>query len=218
MAIKPATARARTARGAVRESAASFREDTMKPFRVLIAAFALLAGGCAHQVSFHEHSYTIASPKSEASVVAVIDAETVARKVPIKSFMTGIAHTWEAEPGDMLKQVAAIELPQVFARYEHATEYKEPGGGGRGLVLVMTVPSYAFDDFHATVEVGVTAYDRGRRQILQKTYKAEGEGQGAKMFWGGAFGMKSAIRQSSLDAYKKIFADLRKDLEAALRT
>lgn len=33
------------------------------------------------------------------------------------------------------------------------------------------------------------------------------------MFWGGAFAMKSAIRQSLLDAYKKIFAQLRTDLE-----
>jgi hypothetical protein len=37
------------------------------------------------------------------------------------------------------------------------------------------------------------------------------------MFWAGAFGMKSAIRQSSLDAYKKVFAELRTDLTAALR-
>ncbi len=36
------------------------------------------------------------------------------------------------------------------------------------------------------------------------------------MFWGGAFAMKSAIRQSSYDAYKKVFADLRQDLKAAL--
>jgi hypothetical protein len=38
------------------------------------------------------------------------------------------------------------------------------------------------------------------------------------MFWGGAFGMKSAIRQSSLDAYKKIFAQLRADLGIAMQS
>ena len=38
------------------------------------------------------------------------------------------------------------------------------------------------------------------------------------MFWGGAFGMKSAIRQSSRDAYKKIFAELRADLVNVLQS
>ena len=32
------------------------------------------------------------------------------------------------------------------------------------------------------------------------------------MVMGGAFGMKSAVRQSSFDAYKTVFAKLRADL------
>ncbi len=52
--------------------------------------------------------------------------------------------------------------------------------------------------------------------LLEKSYTKDGDTQGGKMFWGGAFAMKSAIRQSSYDAYKKVFADLRQDLKAAL--
>ena len=37
------------------------------------------------------------------------------------------------------------------------------------------------------------------------------------MFWGGAFAMKSAMRQSSFDAYKKVFAELRSDLLKVLK-
>jgi hypothetical protein len=40
--------------------------------------------------------------------------------------------------------------------------------------------------------------------------------QGGKMFWGGAFAMKSAVRQSSFDALKKIFSALRQDLGKVL--
>ena len=36
------------------------------------------------------------------------------------------------------------------------------------------------------------------------------------MFFGGAFAMKSAIRQSSFGALKKIFASLRRDLTNVL--
>lgn len=126
----------------------------MNRMQLTLAACAVAVAGCAHQVTFERpEAYRITTPRQEASATAVIDSQTLANKVSIRAFMTGIAHDWQAEPGDMLKQVADIELPQT---------------------------------------------------------------QGGKMFWGGAFAMKSAIRQSSLDAYKKVFAQLRADLEAAL--
>lgn len=184
---------------------------------VALAACALVAAGCAHQVTFERpEAYRIAAKRQEASATGVIDSQTLANKVSIRAFMTGIAQDWQVEPGDMLKQVADIELPQMFARYEFANAYREPPPGPRWIVLELAIPSYQFDEFRAKVSVSASAYDRGRKPLLQKTYTAEGETQGGKMFWGGAFAMKSAIRQSSLDAYKKIFAQLRSDLEAAL--
>ena len=55
-------------------------------------------------------------------MTAVIDQRTLNR-VPISSFMVGIIHSWEVEPGDMLKQVADIELPQMFAHYDFSNIY-----------------------------------------------------------------------------------------------
>ena len=190
----------------------------MKVVHAGLAALMLLGAGCAHQVTFDRPAaYTISTPRQEVGVTAVIDQNTLTSKVVIRAFMTGIAQAWEAEPGDMLRQVADIELPQMFSRYELANAYVEPASGPRWIILELTIPSYQFEEFRAKVSVTASAYDRGRRQLLQKTYSAEGEPQGAKMFWAGAFGMKSAIRQSSLDAYKKVFAELRSDLAAALR-
>lgn len=189
----------------------------MKAMPAAFAMLALLAAGCAHQVTFEKpEAYTVATPRHAASVTAVIDAQTLSNKVEVRSFMTGIAHTWEAQPGDMLKQVADIELPQMFARYDFANAYREPTPGSGAFVLELAVPSYRFEDFQAKVSVSAAAYGPGRKPFLQKTYTAEGESQGGKMFWAGAFGMKSAIRQSSLDAYKKVFARLREDLQQAL--
>ena len=183
--------------------------------RALFAALAAIAAtGCAHQVTFEDASYKTDAKQQAASVVAVIDKATLENTVAIRSFMTGVANSWEVQSGDMLKQVVDIELPQMFAHYEFATSEKQPSGSGPGMILGFTVPNYAFADFHANVSVHVVAKDRSGAQLFEKTYEGEGDTQGGKMFWGGAFAMKSAIRQSSLDAFKQIFVKLREDLDA----
>ena len=173
--------------------------------------------GCiTHPVTFQNASYATGASHQAATVVAVIDQETLARKVRIKSWMTGIANNWEAEPGDMLKQVADIELPQMFSAYEFSVRDRAPPGNGLGMVLALSIPNYDFADFHAIIVVNAISKARDGRLLFEKSYRAEGASQGGKMFWGGAFGMKSAIRQSSLDAYRQIFTQLRGDLDRAL--
>jgi hypothetical protein len=193
--------------------------DPMKVVHAGFAMLALLSAGCAHQVTFERPPpYSISGSRQDVGVTAIIDQSTLASKVPISSFMTGIANTWEVEPGDMLKQVADIELPQMFARYDFSNAVREPAHAAKGIILELAIPSYRFEDFRAKVSVSATAYEPGKTPLLQKTYSVEGKSQGEKMFWGGAFGMKSAIRQSSLDAYKKVFAELRSDLAGAIQS
>ena len=191
-------------------------KDHRKIFALVLVIASVGASGCAHQVTFQDAHYQIGAKQQAANVVAVIDQATLNNKVEIRSWMAGIANGWEVEPGDMLKQVVDIELPQMFAAYEFSTNDKEPSGTGPGLILRFTIPNYTFSDFHANVSVAVMAKARAGRLLFEKTYSAEGDTQGGKMFWGGAFAMKSAIRQSSLDAYKKIFVQLRTDLEVQM--
>lgn len=82
--------------------------------KLLLLVSIVWLSGCAHSISFQELQYDISSKRYDESVVAVIDSNTLERTVSIRSFMTGIAHSWDARPGQMLKQVADIELPQMF--------------------------------------------------------------------------------------------------------
>ena len=180
--------------------------------RFFYIIFCFVFAGCAHQISFHELDYEIASDRHNAGIVVVISRSTVEEQITIKSFMTGIAHNWNAMPGQMLKQVADIELPQLFQHYEFSYTYKEPSTGDPRLTLQLVVNHYDFSDFQASFSVRAIASGPDNKALFDKVYSEVGISQGGKMFWAGAFGMKSAIRQSSLDALKKIFKALRLDL------
>ncbi len=196
----------------------SLRSQNCGRFALLaLLMAAVVLGGCAHQVAFQDAHYAIDTQRYSRRVVAVIDDATLHNQVAIRSFMTGIAHSWNAEPGLMLKQVADIELPQMFVQYRYADAVADAKIEDRPLVLEMFVPSYTFADFHATVTVRAVASTADHQQLFDHSYTATGATQGGKMFWGGAFAMKSAVRQSSIDAYRKIFAQLRGDLNKALQ-
>lgn len=184
----------------------------------LIIVCAVLLSGCFHhEIRFEEIGYTLEQKQLDAGLVAFIAPATVAQRQPINSIMTGAAHTWEARPGEMLKQIAEVEFPQMVRSYRTASEYEEPKEGAKRLSVELLVQHYDFSEFHATVVVQAKAYGSGHVQLFDKSYREEGDTQGAKMFWGGAFAMKSAIRQSSFEAYKKVFARLRADLVTVLQ-
>ncbi len=185
---------------------------------VLLFLSVLASAGCHHRNPIQDIDYSVGAKHYDAALVVVIDSATLSNTVPIRSYMTGIANSWDAQPGMMLKQVADVEFPQMFKHYEVAGSYKEPSESKSGLTLRLTVPQYNFADFRATVTVRAIAYGAGKNVLFEKTYTEQGFTQGAKMFWAGPFAMKSAVRQSSFDAYKKVFAALRSDIAAVLQT
>lgn len=182
---------------------------------------ALGVTGCTYTIAFSEtdtdwHYQTDATRQSGTALVAVIDEKTLAESYDFSSFTTGAANTWVVQYGLMLQQVADVALPQMVEHYGHSTTYKEPAHGHKRLTLVMTVPSYSFADFHAKLTMHVDAYGSNRTRLFSKDYAGEGGAQGAKMFWAGAFGQKSAVRESSLDAFRQAFSLMQPDVISAL--
>ncbi|AKS43232.1 hypothetical protein [Wenzhouxiangella marina] len=179
----------------------------------LMALLIFLGTGCAHQVAFQDVDYAVDEDLRSEPLVTVISEAERTRVVPVRSFMTGIAHSWEAEPGVMLVQVAEIELPQMFERHRLAHAASTDGGL---LHLHLSVPRYLFEDFKAKLTMHARLVDENGNTLLDELYEAEGPGRGGRMFFGGAFAMKSAMRTSSLEAFKIAFESLRADLGEAL--
>lgn len=194
------------------------RAHTVTSWRNLAAGvlLLLLATGCHHDIRFEDLAYSTGSKQNDAGLVAVISPQTLGQVVTIKSWATGIANSWDARPGEMLRQIADVEFPQMVKSYKLSGQYDEPNEGASRLTVELSVPHYAFSDFHTTVVVQARVYRPGHALAFEKSYREEGDTQGGKMVGAGAFGMKSAVRQSSFDAYKKVFAKLRADLTGLL--
>lgn len=181
--------------------------------RFAALAMVVLASGCAHNVAFQDVDYRVDEELRDEPVVAVISNAERARVVPVRAFMTGIANSWEAEPGIMLMQVVEIELPQMFSQFEISNTVPN----SRAVyVLEMSVPDYHFEEFRAKIDVHARMTGLDGQELLDQLYQAEGPSRGGRMFWGGAFGMKSAMRTSSIEAFKVVFASLRADLNRIL--
>ncbi|GEM_PF-403339 len=195
----------------------------MKKIQALLSLMALstLLVGCVHPIAFNPDDtswhYSIGGePQKGASLVAVIDEDTLKQSYDFRAWSTGIAHKWVASYGEMLEQVADVEFPQIVEHYEQSKSFQEPTTGEKRLTLVLTVPSYVFEDYRAKMTVQAEAFGPGRKQIFSRTYSSEGGSEAGKMVGLGAFGQKSAVRQSSLAALQDIFAQMRPDIVAAL--
>lgn len=184
---------------------------------ILVLGLMLFLTGCFHhQIAFQDVHYIVPSKQYSEKVVAVIDADTLKKEVSIHSGTAGWAHYWDAQPGQMLKQVADVELPQIFKEYHFDSTYEKNNISEKTIILEMFITNYRFADFAANISVRIIAHGDNNKTIFDNVYIGEGGSKAGKVLWTGAFGMKSAIRQSSLEAYQKIFTALREDLRKTL--
>ncbi len=85
------------------------------------------SGGPAHRLHqatpsrSRTRNISTGAQRQAASVVAVIDEEDADAQSQGEILDDGHRQQWETEPSDMLKQVADIELPQMFEAYERST-------------------------------------------------------------------------------------------------
>jgi hypothetical protein len=163
--------------------------------------------GCSHDVAFQPDAswaYRIDVEKIDTSVLVVIDRATLDQKYSVQTFAAGPENIWEIGPGQMLNQVALAETPNTN---NAATER---------LVLSLALENYTFDAGVASVVMRTRASTKSGHVLIGKSYLRQGS-RNARKEMGGQWTMKSVMRQSSLEAFKGVFADMRADLVAALR-
>lgn len=132
---------------------------------------------------------------------------TTAHHYEFRAMMTGEANLWVVEFGQMLDQtLQSEEVQRAFGKLIKGADVD-------GNILIFNLEKYAFDDFAAHVELRVSYHHAGQ-DVFSRSYRSVGKSQGGKMFFGGAFGMKNAIQQSTKLALDDILTKLIVDLNA----
>jgi len=182
---------------------------------VAISTCVLFLSGCSinHAVKNDYPQYlknnvgTTKLPTTSLEAQYEITPATASHKYEFRSVLTGYAHNWIVEFGQILDNtLQSTDVQNAFKKLDKHTD------GDPAALLVFDLVNYRFSDFGAHVELKVTLQRKDANPVV-KIYKADGRTQGGKMFWGGAFGMKNAIQQSTKTAIDQILIDLINDIE-----
>jgi hypothetical protein len=176
-----------------------------------------LLGGCVHhQVGFNAEDpswhHSVEGEPLAIAIAATVPTETQLAEHEISSAMAGFANRWHARYGEMFLQVLGVELSQLFASHSLAAPPATPDS----YHLELDIPAYSFSGFAAHVTVSAVLRDPSGTELLNKRYEAVGRSGAGKAVGLGAFGMRSAVRQSTLNAYLQILEQLRGDLRSSL--
>lgn len=192
--------------------------------RNLFAAIAIIAmtAGCTinHPVTDDYSQYlrnnTNAGklPTARSAQQYYLPPATQQHRYEFRSAMAGQANLWVVEFGKVLD--ATMQSAEVVAALGTLTKAStdKPASGN---TLVFDLQKYSFADHGAHVSLKISVRN-AQGDVFSKTYSADGNTQGAKMFFGGAFGMKNAVQQSTKAAMDNIMGQFIRDLNASANT
>ena len=187
----------------------------MRKLLLLLTILSILTlSGCATKVQNDYSQYLqnntgqIALPAIERPFGYAVSPATQAHSVSIRSWMAGIANSWDVRFNDiLLATLNSYDVRKAIPLHpEMLTDTDK---------IYFDLVSYEFADTRATIRLRIDTTLAGGTK-LSKTYDGQGLDQGGKMFWGGAFAMKNAVQQSSKIAMDQILTAYFNDLNAAI--
>lgn len=138
-------------------------------------------------------------------------AETQNHRYEFRSATVGYANVWVVEFGKILDAtMQSRDVVDALGGLRKASAETQ----GEGTTVIFDLQNYTFEDHGAHVGLTISVKNAAA-EVFKKTYHADGKTQGGKMFWGGAFGMKNAVQQSTKLALDEIINNFTTDLKAA---
>ncbi len=180
---------------------------------IFTAALTLSACSINHPIAkdypqYLTNNQTTTIGRTNLNTGYALTPSTASHHYEFRAMMTGAANLWVVEFGQILDQT--LQSSQVQSAFGKLTKDIDTDGNK----LLFDLVQYQFNDFSAHVELRVT-YSHSGQEVFSRSYRADGQGQGGKMLFAGAFGMKNAIQQSTKLALDEILGKLIADLNAA---
>ena len=191
----------------------------MKIVKILVLLLGLIIlTGCSipHRVSDDYRQYLLNNqgdskfPQTDYVAEYILTPNTINHHYEFHCATTGYAHLWIVEFGKMLEEtLTSNDFQSAFKKLSKSSD----DSATNALRIKYNLVEYEFKGFEARVRLQVTIIEKGSI-VLDKTYFETGKSQGGKMFWGGAFGMKNAIQQSTKSAIDKILSQSLIDMKS----
>jgi len=190
-----------------------------RKFRSLLttAVVMLMASGCSimHPVGDDYSQYLSNNTGArqfqtvEAGKQYYLPPSTQSHRYEFRSATVGYAHVWVVEFGKILDAtMQSKDVVDALGLMKKASSDRSDAGN----TIVFDLQNYSFE--HHGAHLGLTiSVKTATREIFRKAYRADGNTQGGKMFWGGPFAMKNAVQQSTKSALDEIINNFIRDFQ-----
>ena len=187
-----------------------------KTIYFLLIFISIIFSGCSinHRIADDYEQYLLSNkgnvnlPNTELEADYIIERDSQTHKYEFRAVTVGYGNLWIVEFGKILdKTLQSKDVQEAFGRL---TKILETDTNDSNLVTFKLI-NYEFIDYcaYVTLDISIKNVDDVTRH---KTYRGDGKGQASKMWIGGVFLMKDAIRQSTKYAIDSIISDFINDI------
>lgn len=177
----------------------------------LLLLMLLVFTGCAHNVAFKSPDIYKHEKVLPVKMAFYMDSSVKSKVYSERSFMSGIANSWNVPIGSVVHEYGVAYLQAGVAEFKEIQAPDE--GGSYDLVVTITDIVFNMSGQAAHCDLTVDIKDRTGNPEVKK-YHADGPSGMGRVLAAGVFAQKSAIRQSTHVAmeniYKGLMGDLRK--------
>ena len=172
---------------------------------------AMFAQGCTYNVAFSKPDTVAYNEKIPIDVAFAMSVKAKSLTYEGRAMSSGIANTWVVPVGDTTHQYAVAYLSSAFRSF---TEIDPEGPvSPEKFLLRLDDLVYRMEGQAAHTTISTVVVSPGGKEVLKKSYSEDGPSGYGRVLMGGAFGQKSAIRQSTHvvleNTFKRLIEDIR---------
>jgi hypothetical protein len=184
-------------------------ESAMKKLLVLLPLLFFL--GCTHLVEFNPPETHQYSKKIPLTAVFHMDGNLQQKEVSFRAAGSGLAHKWVVPVGETVRMYALSNMQEAFSSFSEVSSLDALPPHDI-LIQVTAIDFYMRGQAaHSDITFSVK---KGSAEVFNKKYHEDGPSGAGRVFGGGVFAQKSAVRASTHSVMENIFGRFLADVRA----